>query len=84
VDDKRVYEITEAGRAELDTRTADAGGMPWMRGDESAGGNFRHAVGRFVMASKQVAMTGSPELVDQAVEIIDEARRKLYRLLADS
>ncbi|MGD9998580.1 MAG: PadR family transcriptional regulator [Ilumatobacteraceae bacterium] len=85
VDDKRVYEITEAGQGELATRTADAGGTPWMRDDEgSSHGNFRHAMGRFIMAAKQVAMTGSPELVDQAVEIMDEARRKLYRLLADS
>jgi hypothetical protein len=56
-----------------------------MRDDEgSSHGNLRHAIGRFVMAAKQVSMSGSPELVDQAAEIIDEARRKLYRLLADA
>jgi DNA-binding PadR family transcriptional regulator len=85
-DDKRVYEITEAGQAELAARTAEVGGQPWMRDTEagSTHGSFRHALGRMVMASKQVAMAGNPEMVEQATEIIDEARRKLYRLLSES
>lgn len=85
-DDKRVYEITEAGQAELATRTAEVGGQPWMRDTEEASthGSFRHAIGRLVMAAKQVGMAGNPELVEQATEIIDEARRKLYRLLAEA
>lgn len=86
LDDKRVYEITEAGQAELTTRTEAAGGQPWMRDtdDTSAHGSFRHALGRFVMAAKQVSTAGNPELVDQATEIMDEARRQLYRLLAEA
>jgi len=34
-------------------------------------------------AAMQVGRTGTPEQVQQAVDIIDEARRKLYAILAE-
>lgn len=84
-DDKRVYEITEAGQAELASRTEEVGGQPWMATEGvSSYGSFRQAMGGLAMAMKQVGMTGDPALVEQATAILDEARRKLYRLLADA
>ena len=35
-------------------------------------------------AAMQVGRTGSPEQVQQAVDIIDEARRRLYAILAEA
>jgi hypothetical protein len=36
------------------------------------------------LAAKQVGMTASPEAVTQAVGVVTEARKALYRLFAES
>jgi len=78
-DGKRVYELTDAGRAESTKRLEDAGGPPWQTG----GPDFRGLIGGIAMAYKQVQMAGSPTQVEQATEILKDARRELYRLLAE-
>jgi hypothetical protein len=35
------------------------------------------------MAARQVALSGSPEQIAKAVEIVNRARRELYTLLAE-
>jgi DNA-binding PadR family transcriptional regulator len=85
-DEKRVYAITEAGQTELTTKLAQADGpMPWMD-TEAAGGHddFRKALGQLVMAAKQVGMTDDPAHLETAAGIINDARRKLYQLLAEA
>lgn len=81
-DGKRIFEITDAGRAEAQERI-DRGGFPW---DETNGGHgdLRTAVRDLHLAAKQVGVTGSPEAVQQAAAILDDARKALYRLLAES
>jgi DNA-binding PadR family transcriptional regulator len=85
-DDKKVYSITEAGRAELAAKVAEAGGTPpWLDGESAGGfGDFRKSIAQLVLAAKQVAMTDDPAQVQAAAAILDEARRKLYQLLADA
>jgi DNA-binding PadR family transcriptional regulator len=84
-DDKRIYEITEAGQTELANRVEEAGGAPWMPGaDAGPHGKLRQAVMGLMMASKQIGMSGNTELVEKAAEIVYDARRKLYQLLAES
>lgn len=84
--DKKVYAITEAGRAELDTRVSEAGGaLPWLDGEAASGhGDLRKAVAQLVMAARQVGVGGDETQAAEAARIIDEARRKLYQLLADA
>jgi DNA-binding PadR family transcriptional regulator len=83
-DEKRVYTLTSAGQKALDERASE-GPMPWMNADAAEGhGALRHAVGQLVMATKQVATSGNPHLVEQATGILNDARRKLYQLLADA
>jgi len=86
LDDKRVYAITEAGQAELQTKLAEAGGPPPWLDAEAANGHdeLRKAVGQLVMAAKQVGMTDDPTHINSAAGVINEARRKLYQLLADA
>jgi DNA-binding PadR family transcriptional regulator len=81
-DGKRVYELTEAGKAEAEARVEQAGGPPWA-GTEGDGNNLRGGVMQLMMAARQVGSAGSPEQVDQAVQIVTDARKRLYRLLAD-
>ena len=75
---KRVYVITEAGREEAQRRLAESG-APW----EDDGPDFRGNVKLLFLAYKQVMMAGSPEQAEQANEIIANARKAMYRLLAD-
>jgi DNA-binding PadR family transcriptional regulator len=85
-DDKRVYTITDAGRAELAERMTESGGPPpWMNTEAAVGhGALRQSVTQLVLAAKQVGMAGNPEHVDSATGILNEARRKLYQLLAEA
>jgi DNA-binding PadR family transcriptional regulator len=82
-DGKRVYSITDTGRAQAEERIATRG-YPWEvmeRGDE---GGLRAAVRDLHLAAKQVGLTGSPEAIERATEIVTAARKDLYRLLAES
>jgi DNA-binding PadR family transcriptional regulator len=85
-DDKRVYEITEAGQTELAKRVEETGGPAWFTDSEGAGGHhaFRHSIGQLVMAAKQVGMAGNSATLASATEIINDARRKLYQLLSEA
>lgn len=85
-DGKRVYAITEAGQAELQAKMAQAEGPPpWMDAESASGhDDLRKAVGQLVMAAKQVGMTDNQTHIETAAGVINEARRKLYQLLAEA
>jgi DNA-binding PadR family transcriptional regulator len=79
---RKTYSLTEAGRAEVEGDTEDA---PWehpgMRRAQHATA-IPKAGSRLAQAAAQVAGTGTPEQVDEAVAILEDARRKLYAILA--
>jgi Predicted transcriptional regulators len=82
-DGRKTYSLTDAGRAEADV--AAGGAAPWEASGQrdllgmgalpKAGIELAHAVA-------QLRRTGTPEQVQQAVTVLDEARRKLYSILA--
>ncbi len=87
-DGKRIYELTDEGRTAASERMAEAGGPPWAGG---GGGNpgrrykeFGDALRQLHLAAKQVAMTGDQDQIAKVSEIITEARKKIYMLLADA
>lgn len=83
-DGKRVYSITDAGRTELEERTARGGGAPWEFGPAAEGlGALRDAGFRLAAATMQVARTGSKDQREKAAEILADARREVYKLLAE-
>jgi hypothetical protein len=47
-------------------------------------GSLRTAVRDLHNAARQVGMAGAPEVVSRAAEIVTQARKDLYRLLAES
>ncbi|MCE9623720.1 MAG: PadR family transcriptional regulator [Actinomycetia bacterium] len=85
-DTKRVYSITEAGQAELKEKMAAAGGTPPWMDPESAGSHddLRKAVGQLIMATKQIGMSDNQAQVDATVTILNDARKKVYQLLAEA
>jgi DNA-binding PadR family transcriptional regulator len=83
-DGGRTFEITDAGRAHLAER-GDAP-APWEAGD-GAGANTFHELRSLVFgigkAAFQVAQVGDEQQWSQAAEVLAEARRSLYRILAE-
>jgi len=83
-DDKRVYSITEKGR-ELASHHRAHGNAPWEDAAEASGpGNdLRRSVFALFHAAQQVGSTGTDEQVSKAVELIDQARKQIYGILAE-
>jgi DNA-binding PadR family transcriptional regulator len=82
---KRIYELTDIGRAEAEAGPGPERGFPWDN-EESLTGHraLRRAVAQLMLASKQVQVAGDPDLLERATAIVKEARQKLYQLLAES
>ncbi|MCR8670191.1 PadR family transcriptional regulator [Agrococcus sp. HG114] len=80
---RKTYSLTEAGRAEAD-EAADRP-APWL-GTGERGTSPYSALPRagidLAQAAAQVHRSGSPEQVQQAIGVLDEARRRLYAILA--
>ncbi|WP_243074041.1 PadR family transcriptional regulator [Microbacterium sp. SS28] len=81
---RKTYSLTEAGR-----EAAGAAGerpAPWessgMRDAAHAAAALPKAGMELAQVAAQVARAGTPEQVKQAVDVLDEARRKLYSILA--
>ena len=83
-DGKKVFELTDAGRAEVERRVDEAGGAPWDRERGVAPNReLREAVGQAFVAMKQIGSVGSPSQIEQAVAVMKDTRRKLYQILGE-
>jgi DNA-binding PadR family transcriptional regulator len=77
VDGKRVYTITESGRALLATRPAEAEAKacdenhPWV------------SFSKLAAAVRQAATVGDDKVHEKLREILDKARRDVYTVLAE-
>src|SRR5262249_35802336 len=80
---KRVYELTDEGRAEIEATTAS--GQPWETDEATTSGRqaLRGAIVQLHLAAKQVAMAADEARVERATAVLKEARQKLYQLLAE-
>lgn len=79
---RKTYALTDAGREVV----AESGGTaPWEAtgADDKSGFTALPKAGvELAQAAAQVGRTGSPEQIRQAVTVLDEARRRLYAILA--
>jgi DNA-binding PadR family transcriptional regulator len=81
-----VYELTDAGRAHLDEHR-DRLGAPWEKAGAGVPEDVRelmHLVMQTGMAARQVVHTGTEAQRKAAAEVLADARRKLYGILAES
>ena len=85
-DGKRVFEITDAGRAEAAERIEQAGGAPWEQAGRGPRGNreVRDAFAQLFQAMKQIAAVGTPEQVERGLAVVNGARKELYQILAEA
>ena len=82
VDGRKVYSLTQAGQKAAPDRTEEA--RPWEEGDEdSPRFEVRKELFRTVGAAKTVARGDDEEQMTKAAEILKDARRKLYGILAE-
>jgi len=79
---RKIYSLTEEGRAAVKDADTTA---PWESGASASGKHFAalpKAGVELAQAAAQVSRSGTPEQVKQAVTVLDEARRRLYSILA--
>jgi DNA-binding PadR family transcriptional regulator len=84
-DGKRVYALTDEGRQRATDLLERAGGPPWelsAEGDETAL-RLHRAAFQVEAAAMQATHAGSQEQVERAIEVLADARRKLYAILAE-
>lgn len=78
---RKTYALTEAGRAVA----ASEASTPWQTdatGGERRSGTLPKAGVELAQAAAQVHRTGTPEQVQEAAAVLEEARRRLYSILA--
>lgn len=81
-DGAKLFELTAAGREHLGERREQD--PPWAAGDDPENvGDLRAQVKQLHVAAFQVAGVGSEEQIAQAAGALAEARRALYRILAE-
>ncbi|WP_435824101.1 PadR family transcriptional regulator [Actinoplanes missouriensis] len=81
---RKSYQLTSDGRPEAE---AAAQNPPWSQfGAETMSQvqDFRDAAVGIMGALKQVGFSGTPEQRQKALEVLNETKRKLYAILADS
>lgn len=83
---RKTYSLTEAGRAVADENSETP--APWESSTKDGGRDHARfsalpkAGVDLAAAAAQVGRSGSAEQVQQTIEILDEARRRLYSILA--
>jgi DNA-binding PadR family transcriptional regulator len=83
---RRVFSLTEAGAGEAAAIKERLGESPFgvEGGEQDPRFALRQAVFSLGGAVKQVALTGSADDTQNALEILRDARKKVYALLADA
>jgi DNA-binding PadR family transcriptional regulator len=90
IDGKRVYTITDSGRAQLTERQrrqpGERFGPPWSHVGGPGGGPELDSLRRSGIAlsesAMQVARHGTPEQIRAAAALLDSTRREIYAILA--
>jgi DNA-binding PadR family transcriptional regulator len=81
---RRTFRLTDAGRSYVEER-ADQLGAPWDDVAEPFAHltGVRQATAQIHVAIQQVVAAGTDEQIARAEQILDDARRAIYRILAE-
>ncbi|WP_371828973.1 PadR family transcriptional regulator [Rhodococcoides kyotonense] len=85
VDGRKTARLTEQGVAFVEEHRTELG-APWDDVRSSVGGDaidLRGLIGQLMGAAGQVAAVGTPDQVKAASDVLADARRRLYRILAE-
>jgi DNA-binding PadR family transcriptional regulator len=79
---KKVFSLTEAGTAAVAETAAQP--APWEAAQADSGASdYRVAIGKLMPAVFQIGKNGSAAQVTEALEVLEDARKKLYAILAE-
>jgi len=82
VEGRKVYSLTDSGKEAVPDSAE--GQRPWEEGDEdSPRFEARKELFKLMGAAKQLARADNDEQLTKAAEILKDARRKLYGILAE-
>lgn len=87
VEGRRVWTLTDAGRAAADAardRAPAVPAAPDRAGSVARSGSVARAVAQLAQAAALAAQTGGRDQVGEVVAVIDEARRRIVSILARS
>jgi DNA-binding PadR family transcriptional regulator len=83
VEGRRIVTLTDAGRAELAVLRERVGDAPWEAfSDGGPRRQLKESFGMLAAAAMQVARTGDADQVAQVDEILRDARKRIYGILA--
>lgn len=84
VDGRKTATLTDEGIAYVEEKREEFG-SPWEAVGEHGGADHRHlrmSLQGLVVAWKQIAQVGTPDQRKQATEVLEDARKAMYRILA--
>ena len=82
---RRAYRLTAEGEEYVE-ENREALGSPWEEAGEGVPDelvDLRALIAQVAMATLQVGQSGDDKQIDQARKVLSEARKSLYRILAD-
>ncbi len=87
--ERRIYEITEQGRRHLGEHAAEL--QRFLDEDEDdeektgsdAAARLRDSMGKLIQSVTQLGPSSKPETIEVVRELLDKARKEIYRLLAE-
>ena len=82
-DGKRLYELTEEGRAVATEVGKRSEGAPWEQLDMGGHGDLRRALAELVGPARQIGRFGTAAQTEAATKTVKDATAKLYKILAD-
>ena len=86
IDGRKTATLTDAGREFVEEHREELG-TPWEDAARGSDGDVAREAGAslksFVLAWRQVMHTGTPAQQARASTILDDARKSMYRVLAD-
>ena len=79
---RRLVTLTSEGRTYVEERSAQRGDPFAVFADRPAGPDLRDPLHELHAAARQIASSGSPAQVEAAAQVLAQARRSLYLILA--
>jgi DNA-binding PadR family transcriptional regulator len=81
----RTYELTDAGTQQAAAGADASGKAPWddVTGADDQQRTLREALVQTALATKQLSHAGRQEQVERGIEILQRARKDLYKLLSE-